>query len=176
MIGFKLTVNGEAAIRRWTETLPDDFDDRAAKLVVAHGLDVEREAKQHAPVRFNRLRSSIHTRVIQAGDRIVAYIGTNVHYAPYVEFGTGLYGPRKRVIRPKRAKVLSWVTRGRGAYVTTRTGRTRYASAPPGQRVFARSVRGMRPQPYLIPALKRVRPRFERDLQRLADLMFPRTR
>lgn len=48
------------------------------------GLTAEAHAKKECPVDTGRLRNSIsHTT-----DEDSAYIGTNVEYAPYVEFGT----------------------------------------------------------------------------------------
>ena len=57
-----------------------------AKLVAleAVGLQAEGYAKRLCPVDTGNLRNSItHT-----ADEDTAYIGTNVEYAPYVEFGT----------------------------------------------------------------------------------------
>jgi hypothetical protein len=101
---------------------------------------VESEAKRRCPVDTGRLRASIHTELFTRGGDWIAKVGTNVHYGRYVEQGTGLYGPRHRVIRPVRARVLRWVPRGSN------------------KAVFARSVRGVRPRPYLVPALKAVFP------------------
>lgn len=39
-------------------------------------------------------------------------VGTNLHYARYVEEGTGLWGPRRRAIRPVAARVLHWQVTG----------------------------------------------------------------
>lgn len=48
------------------------------------GIDAERYAKLMCPVDTGRLRNSIsHTH-----DKNTVYIGSNVEYAPYVEFGT----------------------------------------------------------------------------------------
>lgn len=60
-------------------------------------------------------------------------IGTNVYYAPYVEYGTGLFGPAGARIYPRHAKVLHW---------TDRDGEH-----------FAKSVKGMKPRPFMHPAL-----------------------
>ena len=56
------------------------------------GLLVEGDAKRLCPVDTDRLRSSIKTTRGYDGDNCVATIGTNVEYAPYVEFGTGQRG------------------------------------------------------------------------------------
>lgn len=39
--------------------------------------------------RTGTLRNSIHSRVVDEDDSKVAIVGTDVEYAPYVEFGTG---------------------------------------------------------------------------------------
>ena len=52
---------------------------------------------------------------------------SRVPHAMYHEFGTGIFGPRKRRIYPIRAKCLRWVT-------------------PEGKVVFARSVKGVPPR------------------------------
>ena len=51
-------------------------------------LQVDRAAKRNCPVDTGRLRSSITNEVGQDGEGLVAVIGTNVEYAPYVELGT----------------------------------------------------------------------------------------
>lgn len=54
------------------------------------GLKAEGYAKGYCPVDTGRLRNSIsHT-----ADDDSAYIGTNVEYAPYVEFGTRRMHPK----------------------------------------------------------------------------------
>lgn len=81
----------------------DEGKRRASEAVVKFGLRVLRRAKRLAPVDTGRLRSSIHivdntgVLVPPDGDSTVlkepteegaVRIGTNVRYAPYIEFGT----------------------------------------------------------------------------------------
>ena len=47
-------------------------------------LTLEKNAKQNCPVDTGKLRASITTEV----GNLEAEVGTNVEYAPYVEFGT----------------------------------------------------------------------------------------
>jgi len=54
-------------------------------------------------------------------------------YAQYLEFGTGIYGPKGEVIRPKTAKVLSWESGGK--------------------RHYASYVKGMTPAPFIRPVM-----------------------
>lgn len=61
---------------------------------------VEREAKIKAPKGAGELRRSIKSKIEENGDDIVGIVYTPLEYAPYVEFGTGLFaenGGRKDV-------------------------------------------------------------------------------
>lgn len=55
-------------------------------------VSVDRAAKGYCPVDTGRLRSSINWRLATDSQGLLAVIGTNVEYAPYVEFGTGRMG------------------------------------------------------------------------------------
>ena len=72
---------------RWTNKVPlRGSVDEAVKRVC---LVIERAAKQRAPVDTGNLRRSITTEIDPArGDKATGRVGTGVHYAPYVEFGT----------------------------------------------------------------------------------------
>lgn len=61
-------------------------DDAIERSLEAIGLQAEGYAKMLCPVDTGNLRNSITHTVDGAGQK--AYIGTNVEYAPYVEFGT----------------------------------------------------------------------------------------
>lgn len=61
---------------------------------------VERTAKQKAPKDTGALRRSITSEVEREGNEMVGTVFTPLEYAPYVEFGTGLFaesGGRKDV-------------------------------------------------------------------------------
>lgn len=63
-------------------------------------LLVEREAKKKAPKGTGELRRSITSEVREEGGDIVGVVFTPLEYAPYVEYGTGLFaeeGGRKDV-------------------------------------------------------------------------------
>lgn len=119
-----------------------------AKDMIRRGLKVESAAKRRLgsnPRRVDtgRLRASITTQLISYNGRPAVRVGTNVKYARYVHDGTGIFGPYSEVIRPKTKKALSWVTKGKGR--------------KKGNRVFAKYVIGMRPNPFLKDALKAAR-------------------
>lgn len=52
---------------------------------------VERTAKQKAPKDTGALRNSIESQVEENGDDVVGIVFTPLEYAPYVEYGTGLF-------------------------------------------------------------------------------------
>jgi HK97 gp10 family phage protein len=106
-------------------------------------------ARTTCPVKTGHLQSSITHEITKATKtEVEGRVGSNVLYAPYVELGTGVYGPSKTPIRPKNKKVLAWVSTG--ARPTTAAG---WKQAQLENRaVFAREVRGMRPKPFLLPA------------------------
>lgn len=63
-------------------------DSAVGKFVARKTIQVNRGAKHRAPVDTGRLRSSITWEIGQDGTTIVGRVGTNVHYAPYLELGT----------------------------------------------------------------------------------------
>lgn len=116
-----------------------------ARDMLRRGLKVEGQAKKNlrsdpTRVKTGRLSSSITHEMRFGGARLVMRVGTNVSYARFVHDGTGLYGPRGQLIRPKSKKALRWVGgKGRRGYT------------------FSKWSRGMRPNHYLKNALRAAR-------------------
>lgn len=67
-----------------------DLDKFEAALGKACAL-VERDAKQKAPKDSGALRRSIESKIDKDGGEIRGVVFTNLEYAPYVEYGTGLF-------------------------------------------------------------------------------------
>ena len=100
---------------------------------------VEKRAKQLAPKDTGQLRNSITSKVVHDGKDIIGVVFTPKEYAPYVEYGTGLFaenGGRKD----------GW------AYEDEKTGDTIW-------------TRGQRPHPYLRPALNENRDKILKILE-----------
>lgn len=76
-------LEGEAVAAEF-KRLSKSIDGVIDEALMLSGLIVERSAKRNTPVDTGRLRASITTRL---GNNYVE-VGTNVKYAPYVEFGT----------------------------------------------------------------------------------------
>ena len=62
-------------------------DEAIARALVAIGEVAEGHAKLACPVHIGRLHNSIQN----TSDNDTVYVGTNVEYAPYVEYGTGRF-------------------------------------------------------------------------------------
>ena len=101
-------------------------------VVLVHG-----QAKMLAPVDKGNLAGSIHPKVIVQGQTVIGKVYTNLGYAPYVEFGTGIKGngtyPNKDIDLSYRD--TPWVYTADG-------GETFYYTE------------GQVAQPYMYPALK----------------------
>lgn len=122
-----------------------------AKDLMKRGARVESRAKRNVsgiggsgPKRVDtgHLRSSIKHQLVVRSEGLSVRVGTNVYYARWVHDGTGIYGPKHMVIKPKRAKVLVWRSKLHGQK------HGKFAGF-----VVAKSVKGMRPNPFLAAAL-----------------------
>ena len=103
--------------------------------LLRRGLLVETQAKRNLGGVGGRLRASIATLVVTPNRTPAVLVGTNVNYARFVHDGTGVYGPKHAPIRPRRAKFLRFRPRGSKRWV------------------YARQVKGMRPNRFLLNAL-----------------------
>ncbi len=97
----------------------------ATDVIRAAAFQVQKAAEDLSPRgQTGVLRNSIHVRQL---DEASFLIGTNVVYAPYLEFGTGKYGPMGRpylILPKKQGGVLAFSgTKGKKGRGTKRQGR-----------------------------------------------------
>lgn len=107
----------------------DKFKDKAKlkKALNKSCLLVEREAKKKAPKGVGDLRKSIQHTITEEGGKMVGIVFTPLEYAPYVEYGTGIFaeeGGRQDVPWSYQDEEGNW-----------------------------HSTSGMKPTPYMRPAL-----------------------
>ena len=96
------------------------------------GLKAQVAISSHAPVRFGTLANTIYVSFgYERGTTYIFWASTRP-YAAFQEHGTGLYGPLKRYITPKRAKFLSWVDTSPGVPGGPEGGMRRYAKKVKG--------------------------------------------
>lgn len=72
------------------------------------GLRVQNAARQLCPVDTGRLRSSIVSQPGRDARGPYVDVGTNVEYAPFVEFGTSR-APAQPFLRPALAEVAGYI-------------------------------------------------------------------
>lgn len=118
------------------------------------GTEVVSLAKRKVPRKTGNLDRTIRVDDVSADDqslRVVAGSSNGrVGYAQYVEFGTGIYGPKRRPIVPIRAKALRFPAAG--AQTRLSGNLTAAQQRAGGGYVFRKSVRGRRATPFLYPA------------------------
>lgn len=100
-------------------------------------LIVENSAKEKAPVASGELRRSITHKVTDNEGEV----GTSLHYAPYVEYGTGLFSSKGN-----GRKDVPWV----------------YCDAKGNWH----STSGQRPQPFLIPAFEENKSKIYKEIEK----------
>ncbi|MFF3665472.1 hypothetical protein [Microtetraspora malaysiensis] len=115
---------------------------------VVHHVDVLtrkvlNKAKRLARVDSGNLRDTLYKKVTPSSSEVRGRVASPLQYAIYLHEGTGIYGPKKRPIVPVRARALRFtVKKPRGG---RRGG---------GNVVFAASVKGVKPDKFLVRALK----------------------
>ena len=72
-----------------SQRILQEFESAAIRALERCGNQAEGYAKDLAPVDTGNLRNGISHLV--DSEELVAYVGTDVEYAPYVELGTGKY-------------------------------------------------------------------------------------
>lgn len=116
--------------------------------------DVVNVAKPNAPVDEGQLRSSIDYAVDVSGAQVRGRVGSGLPQAAYINFGTGIYGPKGAPITPKHGKWLVFEpSRGMGPL---RSGGRHRAKGKRGALVFAKQVRGTPKNPFILDALESV--------------------
>ncbi|MCC8160119.1 MAG: HK97 gp10 family phage protein [Oscillospiraceae bacterium] len=122
-MSYSITIEGMEEVQAALENLASGG--RLESALAAAGEVVRAAAVENAPVDTGTLEGSISCNVADNA----AVIGTNVEYAPYVEFGTGSKGDKSVAHTTK--KILAVSKNGRW-YTTS----------------------GQAPHPFLVPALK----------------------
>lgn len=123
--------------------------------VQRRGNRVLNEARRLCPVDEGRLRSSLTLEMQTVQNLPAAVVGTNLEYGLYVHEGTGIYGPRRTPITPKKARVLRWPVKNNQYRQTG--GNRRYSGGRTAAYAYARSVKGVPPRPFLRNALVKAR-------------------
>jgi HK97 gp10 family phage protein len=145
------------------KVLQDDISDEMSASV----LTMQREAKRMAPKNLGKLAQSIQTDI---SAKFSKNMTANVSYAPYIEFGTG-----GQVSIPPGWESEAAAARGKGGTFKDmllaikdwciRKGIDSKAAYPIALSILRK---GIRPQPFFVPAYEAERPKL---LQRIKNLL-----
>jgi HK97 gp10 family phage protein len=119
-------------------------------------LNIQRAAKQRCPVDEGTLRASIQIEPAQ-GQSIGLRVGTNLEYAPYVEWGTGVFATHPEI--PGRSTPWAFpvaATSGKKDYnwpIIEINGEPYYLT------------RGAKPHPYLFPSAEEEKPNYLNNIR-----------
>lgn len=94
----------ESAIR----SLLTDTQGPVGRHILKMGYQVEARAKRLCPVDSGRLRASISTNIGTDQGVPSVSVSAGVAYAQFVHEGTGIYGPNRTRITPKKGRFLVW--------------------------------------------------------------------
>jgi phage gpG-like protein len=88
-VKIDVKISGNQAIINRLRELSSQAVSVVADEVEATTMDIHRDAVARVPVDTGRLKGSLTPVVLKQGEKVTGEVGTNVEYAPYVEFGTG---------------------------------------------------------------------------------------
>lgn len=146
----------------------------ATRMITKIALAVRAEAMHRIPKRTGNTARNIEHRVNPA--TLVGQVGVFPDHekvskvAMYLETGTGLYGPKHSLIYPKTKKVMAWPV-GSGGVSLTLSGQHR-ARDKNKAFAYARSTKGMHPQPWLWPSWVATEPLRSKVIQEEAAHIF----
>ena len=127
------------------------------KAVGKAGKRALRFLKRNTPKQSGALgKSMLSLKTGHLGERELQATGSPEKYVEAVEGGTGLFGPKKKLIKPKTAKALRWIDIGIRQIKGKRKGKK-----GSGKFIFAKSVKGFKG----FFMFKKTEPRAQRVLQ-----------
>jgi HK97 gp10 family phage protein len=123
---FEINLDGAIEMAKRFQNAPSAVAKGSKAMMDTATLMVQGKAKELSPVDKSTLRKSI----LRESSAEQGRVGSNIPYAKYQEFGTGIYGPTGSPIFPKIAKMLAW-------------------KGKDGTWIRARSVSGVKPRKFL---------------------------
>jgi HK97 gp10 family phage protein len=144
--------------------------------VNASALNIQSGAKRLAPVNMGQLRNSIYLKEQKVDKGFVFTIGASASYAPYVEFGTG-----GKVSIPAGFEELASGFKGKKAgtfkdmveALTLWVRRKGIGGGNDKSIAYAIAIsilkKGMRPQPFLIPAFETEKPKMINNIKKAIE-------
>ena len=189
-MGFGIDLSGIPRLEKRLKEIENNVSVELAKEISASALRIEKKAKRNAPVNLGYLRQSIHAT---SKDKSTHYVEVGASYGAYVEFGTGgkvsiptgyetyaasFKGGKSGTLNDMIEALTLWVKRkGLTGTYSVKSGRrlggksTKAAQDLKLARFLAYKIlrKGIRAQPYLIPAFEEEKPRLIENLKKILN-------
>jgi HK97 gp10 family phage protein len=171
MPSFTFDIGNLSEVLKKLDTLDAKIQQDVKDEVNASALNIQSKAKRLAPVNFGQLRNSIYLKEKNVDKGYVFSVGSNASYAPYVEFGTG-----GKVSIPAGFEELASGFKGKKAgtfkdmveALTLWVKRKGIGGGKDKSIAYAIAIsilrKGMRPQPFLIPAFESEKPKMIKNI------------
>ena len=168
---FTFNIGNLSEVLKKLDTLDAKVQQGVKDEVNASALNIQSGAKKLAPVNFGQLRNSIYLKEQNVEKGYVFTVGSSASYAPYVEFGTG-----GKVSIPAGFEELASSFKGRkgGKFKDMVDALTLWVKAKgigggkDKSIAYAIAIsilrKGMRPQPFLIPAFETEKPKMIKNI------------
>lgn len=114
MADYKIEIEGLEEMRKAFKKAPERIGPILEKATKKAGALIVRTEKEEAPAKTANLRRSIELEYTPIAVRITP----TANYAEFVHNGTGIFGEKGQMIRPKKAKAM--VFQGKGGLVFTK--------------------------------------------------------
>lgn len=89
---MSVEIKGLDSLRRKLQSLGGDLERATEEGVRLATKSVRESVMENCPEGTGHLKESIYAKVVRSKGKITGFVGTNVEYAHYVEFGTGPTG------------------------------------------------------------------------------------
>ena len=171
MAGFTFDIGNLSDVLKKLDTLDAKIQQEVKDEISVSALNIQTGAKRLAPVNFGQLRNSIYLKEQKIEKGIVFTVGASASYAPYVEFGTG-----GKVSIPAGFEDLASGFKGKKAgtfkdmveALTLWVRRKGIGGGNDKSIAYAIAIsilrKGMRPQPFLIPAFETEKPKLIKNI------------
>jgi HK97 gp10 family phage protein len=176
MPSFTFDISNLSDVLKKLQTLDVKVQQDVKDEISASALNIQSGAKRLAPVNFGQLRNSIYLKEQNVDNGYVFTVGSNASYAPYVEFGTG-----GKVSIPAGFEELASGFKGKKAgtfkdmvqALTLWVRRKGIGGGNDKSIAYAIAIsilkKGMRPQPFLIPAFETEKPKMISNIKKAIE-------
>jgi HK97 gp10 family phage protein len=176
MGGFTFDITNISEVLGKLQSFDKKVQEDVKDEVNASALNIQSGAKRLAPVNMGQLRNSIYLKEQKVDKGFVFTIGASASYAPYVEFGTG-----GKVSIPQGFEELASGFKGKKAgtfkdmveALTLWVRRKGIGGGKDKSVAYAIAIsilkKGMRPQPFLIPAFEAEKPKMINNIKKAIE-------